>query len=95
MPLINCEVSLSLTWSEKFVLTSKETKDATHGVDAVNNPTNATLKIKDTKLYVQVITLSTENDNKILEQLKAGLKKKQLNGTNIDQKCLIRLQITT
>ena len=25
---------------------------------AINAPTNATLKIKDTKLYVQVVTLS-------------------------------------
>ena len=41
---------------------------------AVNNPTNATLKIKDTKLYVSVVTLPTEVDNKLLEQLKIGSK---------------------
>ena len=44
-------------------------------VAAVNNPTNATFKIKDAKLYVPVVTLSTENDNKFLEQLKSGFKR--------------------
>ena len=44
-------------------------------VPAVNNPTNATFKIKDAKLYVPVVTLSTENDNKFLEQLKSGFKR--------------------
>ena len=44
-------------------------------MDAVNNPTNATFKTTDTKLYVPVVTLSTEDDNKLLEQLKLGFKK--------------------
>ena len=39
-----------------------------------NSPTNACFKITDCKLYVLVITLSAENDNKLLEQLKAGFK---------------------
>ena len=38
-------------------------------------PTNATFKITDTKLYVPVVTLSAENDNKPLQQLKTGFKK--------------------
>ena len=50
MPLINCDVSLTLNWFEKF-------------------------KITDCKLYVPVVTLSAENDNKLLEQLKTGFKK--------------------
>ena len=41
----------------------------------VNNPPNATLKIADTKLYVSVVTLSTENDKKPLEQLKTRFKR--------------------
>ena len=53
-PLINCEINLILTCSENCVITSKATRDADPGanptVAAVNNPTNATLKIKDTKL---------------------------------------------
>ena len=41
---------------------------------AINDPTNATFKIKY-KLYVPVVTLSAENDNKRLEQLKTGFKR--------------------
>ena len=49
--------------------------DAYHAVAAVNNPTNATFKIKDWKLYVPVVSLSTKDDNKLSEQLKTGFKK--------------------
>ena len=35
----------------------------------------ATFKITDTKLYVPTVTLSTEDDNKLLEQLKTGFQK--------------------
>ena len=77
--MINCEVSLTLTWSENYVLTSKATRaadpDANLAVDEINNPQNATFKITDTKLHVPVVTLSTENDNKFLEQLKTGFKR--------------------
>ena len=67
--LINCEVSLTLTSFENCVITSKTTRDARDDplVLGINNPTNATFKIKDTKLYVPVVTLSAENDNKHLE----------------------------
>ena len=75
MPLINFGISLNLTWSENCVMTSKAARDADPPVAAINNPTNATFKIKDTKLYVPVVTLSAENDNKILEQLKTGFKR--------------------
>ena len=79
MPLINCEINLILTWSENCVLTSKATRDANlnahPAVAEINNPTNATFKITDTKLYVPVVTLSTENDKKLLEQLRTGFKR--------------------
>ena len=35
----------------------------------------ATFKKTDCKLYVPVVILSTENDNRLLEQLKAGFKR--------------------
>ena len=81
MPLINCEVSLTLTWSENCVITRKTYRRAADAqgnnpaVDGIVSPTNPTFKIKDTKLYVPVVTLSTENDNKLLEQLKTGFKR--------------------
>ena len=81
MALINCEITLILTWSENRVIASKATKDAAPSqggnpaVAAVNNPANATFKIKDTKLYVPVVTLSTKDHNKLLHQLKTGSKR--------------------
>ena len=56
MPLINCEVNLILTWSSTFVLV------------ATNIPNqNATFAITDTKLYVPVVTLSTQENTKFLQ----------------------------
>ena len=37
---------------------------------AINATINATFKMTDTKLYVPVVTLSTEDENTSLEQLK-------------------------
>ena len=81
MPLINCEVSLTLMWSENCVLTdiTTQTARAPQGDNparpAINAPTNATFQITDTKLYVPVVTLSTENDKRLLEQLRIGFKR--------------------
>ena len=44
-------------------------------VAAINNPTNVIFKSTDTKLYVPVVTLSKENEMKLLEQLKSGFKR--------------------
>ena len=59
MPLINCEVNLILTWSSTCVIVS-------------NNIVNqgATFTISDTRLYVPVVTLSTQENTKVLQQLK-------------------------
>ena len=79
IPLINSEIILILTWSKNCMLTSKATRDADRDADlavaAINNPTNATFKITDVNLYVPVVTLSTENDNTLLEQLRRGFKR--------------------
>ena len=55
----------------------KSTRDASDDplVLAINAPTNATLKVSACKLHVSVVSLSTENDNKLLEQLKTGFKR--------------------
>ena len=68
-------MSLTLTWSENCVITSKATREADPAVARINNSKNATFKITDSKLYVPVVTLSAENDNKLLEQLKTGFKR--------------------
>ena len=62
MPLINCEVELLLTWSKNCIISSAtgETKFAT----------------TETKLYVPVVTLSTDDNAKLLQQLKSNFKRK-------------------
>ena len=60
MPLINCEVNLILTWSSACVVTDSR------GVGR--------FAITDTKLYVPVVTLSTQENTKLLQQLKSGFK---------------------
>ena len=79
IPLINCEVELILTWFKNCVLIDKSTREANYGANPVvyeiDNPENATFKITDVKLFVPVVTLSKEDDIKLLEQLKTGFKK--------------------
>ena len=61
MPLINCEFNLILTWSSTCVITNS------NGAGA--------FAITDTKLYVPVVILSTQENIKILQQLKSGFKR--------------------
>ena len=75
IPLINCEVELILTWSKNCVLVDMTERDAEGDNPAIVAPTGLEFKITDTKLYVPVVTLSKENDTKLLEQLKTGFKR--------------------
>ena len=61
MLLINCEVNLILTWSKDCVITNSEGE--------------AKFAITETKLYVPVVTLSTQDNAKLLQQLKSGFKR--------------------
>ena len=63
MPLINCEVNLILTWSSTFALIATTIPNQ-----------NTTFAITDTKLYVPVVTLSTQENTKFLQQLTSGFK---------------------
>ena len=61
MPLINCEVNLLLTWSRDCVIT--------------NSTGAGKFEITETKLYVPVVTLSAQDNVKLLQQLKSGFKR--------------------
>ena len=61
MPLINCEVNLILTWSSTCVIT--------------NSTAAGRFEITDTKLYVPVVNLSTQDNTKLLQQLKSGFER--------------------
>ena len=60
-PLINCKVELSLKWYENCILSSAGTA--------------ATFTITDTKLYVPVVTLKTEDNTKLSKLLSKGFKR--------------------
>ena len=74
IPLISCEVSLELKWNKNCVITSLEQRDI-GGENRDNAPTGATLSITDCKLYIPVVTLSKDNEIKLLTNLKSGFKR--------------------
>ena len=92
-------MSLTLTWSEKCVLTSRAYRKVTAATEntatitEINNPRNATFKIKATKLYVPVVILLDQDDNKLLEQLKAGFRR-TIKWNKHSQKCLVSIELT-
>ena len=61
MSLIKCEIHLILTWSTKQV-TPKDNRTRTFAKT-------------DTKLYVLLITLSTQDNTKLLQQSKSEFKR--------------------
>ena len=62
--LINCEVNLTLNWYKEGVTFSNTVKTKA-----------AVFAITETRLYVPVVILSTEDTKKLIEQLKLGLKR--------------------
>ena len=60
MPLINCKMEISLKWIENCMLTTA---------------TAATFKITDVKLYVPIVTLSSEDNVKLSKLLNKGFKR--------------------
>ena len=74
MPITNCEINLILTWSYKYVL-SNDTKFA------------ITFAITDTKLYALLVTFSTKDNAKLLQQLKSGT----INWSKYQSKVIIQL----
>ena len=64
MSLIICEFNLVLTWSEKCFLVA----------GTVENQV-PTFRITDTKPYVPVVTLSTQDNTKLLNQLESGFRR--------------------
>ena len=64
MPLINCEINFILTWSNRCFMIDNSSDDQV-----------PTFRITDTKLNVPVVTLSIQDNAKLLEQLKSGFKR--------------------
>ena len=64
MPLIDCEINICLTWPAECIL-----------VDRIVSNQIPTFAITDTELYVPVVTLSAQDNAKLLQQLKTDLKR--------------------
>ena len=64
MPLINFEINFILTWSANCVIVSTEVANE-----------SAIFAITETKLYVPVVTLSTPDNVKLLQQLTSDFKR--------------------
>ena len=61
MPLLNCKIKLSLKWYKNCILSNSETA--------------ATFTITDTKLYLPIVTLKTEDNTKLSKLLSEGFKR--------------------
>ena len=73
--MINSEKELILTWSKNCTLGDMTVRAVWNNhPPAIVAPTGLEFEITDTKLYASVVTLPTENDKKLLEQLKWGCK---------------------
>ena len=62
MLLINCEIIFILTWSWNFVISEGDRE--------------TTSAITDTKFYVPAVTLSTQDNTKLLKQLISEYRRK-------------------
>ena len=69
MPLINCKVELKLKWTKYCVLATAVAENAHL------NSNNITFTIKDTKLYVSVVTLSARGNQKLSKRLRKGFER--------------------
>ena len=68
IPLISCEVPFELKWNKTCVITSQQIGVNLDGGNTAA-PTGATLNINDCKLYIPVVTLSKDDEIKLLTNL--------------------------
>ena len=69
--LINCKIHLELNWNNNYVIYVTNTYA---GGDNANNR-KTTFKIRSTKLYVPIATLSTKDNVNLSKQLNEGFKR--------------------
>ena len=86
MSSIDCKIELKLKWTKYCVLSA-------NGNDNVNdndNANNIIFAIKDTKLYVPIVTWSARDDTKLPKLIKEL--KDQFIGMNIKHKLRIKIR---
>ena len=79
IPLVNCEINLVLTWSVNCVISNAEVNQAT------------IFAIADTERQVPVVILPTDDNGKLLQQLKLGFKR-TVNWNNYQSKGTMQAQ---
>ena len=77
IPVISCEAFLELKWNKNCIITSLERRQIDAGPPVVrdNAPTGSTFAINDCKLCVPLVTLSKDDEIKLLTNLKSGFKR--------------------
>ena len=71
IPFINCNVELKLKWTKHCVFSAADNDNF------INDPNNANIifTIKDTKLYVPVVTLSARDNQKLSKRYSKGFER--------------------
>ena len=72
MLLINCKVELKLKWTKCCVFSAGGTEN---NVNDNNNANNIIFNIKETKLYVPVVTLLARDNKKFSKLLSKGFER--------------------
>ena len=84
LPLINCEIEIDLSWSKEFTISKISITPGTCDNPNVRPPipaiaarqtTGATFQRNNAKLYVTVVTLSSNGTIKFLESTRQGFKR--------------------
>ena len=68
MSLINCKVELKLRWTKYCVLSAADNDDL-NNIDDNDSGNNIIFTMKDTKLYLSVVTLSVRDNQRPLKLL--------------------------
>ena len=69
MSLINCKVELKLRWT-KYCVFSAADNDDLNNIDNNDSGNNIIFTMKDTKLYLPVVTLSARDNQRLLKSIK-------------------------
>ena len=83
MPLINCKVELKLKWTKYCILSVAGNEN--------NINENIIFTIKETKLYIPVVTLSARDNSKLSKALSKGFER-SVYWTEYETKVIIKRQ---
>ena len=84
LPLINCEIEFDLSWPKEFILSEISIIPTTPPNPNANTPvqevaviqkTSKTFQINSAKIYVPVVTLSINDNIKVLVNIKQRFKR--------------------